>query len=131
MRLPPPPSEFAGLLPMRLVVALIFLMHGGQKLFTFGLSGVTGMMSGLGVPLPQVAAALLIAVECLGGLALLSGIGIRWAALLLVGDMAGAIVLAKMRGGFFSPQGIEFELLLLACALTLALLGAGRRRAST
>lgn len=127
MRLPPPPSTFAGLLPIRLAIALVFLMHGGQKIFTFGLSGVTGMLTGMGVPLPSVAAVLLIAVECLGGLALLVGIGVRWAALLLVGDMAGAILLAKLKGGFFAPQGVEFELVLLAGALTLALLGTGRR----
>lgn len=130
MRLSDSPSPARGLLPLRLVIALVFLMHGGQKLFVFGIAGTSGMMGHMGIPLPQVAAIVVTAVELLGGLAILTGILTRWAALLLVCDMAVAILAVKLHGGFFAPAGFEFELTLLAGALTLALLAPGRRMAA-
>lgn len=114
-----------GVLPLRLVVGLVFLMHGGQKLFVFGLEGTVAFMSQLGVPAPSLAAMVLIAVEMLGGLALILGLFARWAALLLAVDMLVAILTVHLRGGFFLPDGYEFVLTLLAANVTLALLGPG------
>ena len=119
----PPPSW--SLVPLRLVVAAVFLMHGGMKLFVMGLGGVTGMFTHMGIPLAAVAAPIIIAVEILGGLAVLLGVFTRWAGLLLAADMAGAIFFAKLHGGFVGPQGYEFELLLLGASLTLAATGPG------
>jgi putative oxidoreductase len=79
----------------------------------------------MGIPLPQVSAAVVIAVELLGGAALILGLFTRWAAAALAIDMAVAVVMVKLPGGFFAPQGVEFELTLCAAALTLALVGAG------
>jgi putative oxidoreductase len=118
----PPPW---GLLPLRLVVAAVFLMHGGMKLFVMGVPAVTGMFGHMGIPLAAVAAPLVVAVEILGGLAVLTGVFTRWAGLLLAADMAGAIFFAKLHGGFFAPKGWELELLLLGAALTLAAAGPG------
>ena len=39
--------------------------------------------------------------------------------------MVATIVMVRMKGGFFAPKGIEFELLLLGGALALVLAGAG------
>ncbi len=33
-----------GMLPLRIAVGLVFLMHGGQKFFVFGLAGTTDIM---------------------------------------------------------------------------------------
>jgi putative oxidoreductase len=110
-----------------LVIGLIFVMHGGQKLFVYGVAGTTGAMHSMGIPLPQVAAIVVTAVELLGGVAILTGFFIRWAGLLLACDMAVAILAVKLKGGFFAPAGVEFELALFGGALTLALLGAGRK----
>jgi putative oxidoreductase len=82
-------------------------------------------MAGVGIPAPQVAAVLVTALELLGGLALIAGFLTRWVALLLAVDMAVAILTVKLKGGFFAPQGVEFELTLLAALLTLAATGAG------
>ena len=46
-----------GLLPLRVAVGTVFLMHGGQKLLVYGLAGTRGAMAQMGIPLPQVAAA--------------------------------------------------------------------------
>jgi putative oxidoreductase len=128
MRFTATPSQTVGLLPLRLVIALVFLMHGGQKLFVYGITGTTGAMQGMGIPLPHLSAIAVTMVELAGGLAILAGVFTRWAALLLVVDMTVVILVVKPHGGFFSPGGFEFELTLLAGALTLALLAPPRHR---
>jgi len=114
-----------GVLPLRLVIGLVFVVHGAQKLLVFGLAGTSGFLASLGVPLPQVAAAGLIAVEIVGGLALVAGAWTRPAAALLAADMLVAILTVHARGGFFVPGGVEFVLTLLGGCLALVGLGAG------
>jgi putative oxidoreductase len=115
-----------GMLPLRIVVGLVFLMHGGQKLFVFGLAGTADIMGKLGLPLPSLAAAIVITVELLGGLAILLGIFTRLAGALLAFEMVVAILVARLHGGFFAPYGYEFELTLLGSCLTFALSGPGQ-----
>ena len=69
-----------GPVPLRLVVGLVFILHGAQKLLDPGPAGTAGFLGQLGVPLPAVAAAVLIAVELVGGLLVLIGWRTRWAA---------------------------------------------------
>jgi putative oxidoreductase len=114
-----------GLMPLRLAVGAVFLAHGGQKLFVFGLAGTADIMSKIGIPLATVAAAVVITVECLGGVAIVAGLMTRWAAALLAIDMTVAILAARIQGGFFTPYGYEFEMTLLGACITLALVGAG------
>lgn len=114
-----------GMLPLRVVVGLVFLMHGGQKLFVYGLSGAAGAMTQMGIPLPGLAAVVVTFVELLGGLAIITGLFTRWAGVLLAIDMTVAILKVRIGGGFFAPSGFEFELTLLGAALTLAAVGAG------
>jgi putative oxidoreductase len=112
-----------GMLPLRVVVALVFLMHGGTKLFVWGLSGTTGAMTQMGIPLPGLAAVVVTCVELLGGLAILTGFFTRWAGVLLAIDMAVAILKVRLAAGLLG--GYELELTLLGAALTLAAVGAG------
>ena len=118
-----------GMLPLRIVVGLVFLMHGGQKLFVFGLGGTADIMGKLGLPLPLICAAIVITVELLGGLAILLGVFARLAGALLAFEMVVAIVVARWHGGFFAPYGYEFEFTLLGACLTFALNGPGRMSA--
>ena len=118
-----------GMLPLRIVVGLVFLMHGGQKLFIFGLAGTADIMGKLGLPLPIVCAAIVIAVELLGGLAILLGVFARVASALLAFEMVVAIIVARVHGGFFAPYGYEFKLTLLGAALTFTLNGPVRMSA--
>ena len=96
-----------GALPLRLVLGPVFAVHGAQKLFGFGLAGTADFLGSLGVPLPTVAAAGLIAVELLGGVALLLGAWTRIVAALLAVDMLVAILTVHLRGGFFVPDGVS------------------------
>jgi len=52
---------------LRVVVGIVFVMHGWQKVFVYGLDGVSGMMGQLGVPLPEISAAMAMGTELLGG----------------------------------------------------------------
>jgi len=114
-----------GLLILRLALGTVFLVHGGQKLFTMGMAASAGMMANLGVPAPSLVGPLVAIVEPLAGLAIVLGLLTRVAGLAVAVEMVGAILLVHLPNGFFVPKGIEFPMMLLASALTLMALGAG------
>ena len=114
-----------GITILRVVVGIVFVAHGGQKLFVWGFGNVAGFFGQVGIPAPMVAAVIVTLVEFLGGLALLLGLFTRWAAIPLAVNMLGAILTVHWKGGFFLPDGFEFALTLLAANVTLAFLGSG------
>jgi len=114
-----------GVTILRMVVGVVFLAHGGQKLFVFGISGFAGFLAKVGIPAPLLAALLVSLVEFGGGLALFFGLFTRWAALPLAVNMLVAILTVHLAGGFFLPGGVEFALTLFAANLALLFLGGG------
>ena len=65
----------------RLLLALMFLPAGWGMLT--GFAGSVGYTASGGMPMPEVATAVALAVEIVGSLALIFGLGTRWAALAL------------------------------------------------
>jgi len=119
------PRLDAGLALLRVLVGATFAAHGAQKLFVFGLEGVTGAFTQMGIPLPGLAGPLVALVEFFGGIALAVGLLTRLAGLGLAITMLGALFFAHSGSGFFLPTGAEFALVMFAGAAALALTGPG------
>lgn len=122
------PTQAAGLgiAALRVVVGLTFLLHGWQKLMDMGLPATAVFFGKLGVPAPELVAAMVTAFEIVGGIALLAGFLSRWVSIPLGIDMVAAIALFHLPRGFFVGEGgMELALLLLAGLVTLALNGSG------
>lgn len=113
-----------GALVMRLVLGLIMVAHGYQKVIPRGaLYNFTHMVGHLGLPswLGYVSAF----TEFFGGMLLLVGLFTRVAALLMVIDMAVAIVKVHLHGGLLGNNSFAFPLACLALALMLVFVGSG------
>lgn len=114
-----------GITVLRVVLGIVYLAHGWQKLFSMGFHGVAGFFGGAGIPLPFVSAVIVTLVEFLGGIALIIGLFTRWAAALNGFDMIVAILVVHLKNGFLKPGGFEHPLTLLAACLALVWLGPG------
>lgn len=118
------------LLLIRLMLGVVFVFHGSQKLFGAfdgpGIDGFAGYLTSLEVPLPTLSAWLAALAEFGGGLSLLAGLGLRFMALPLAFTMGVAAF--KVHGDAFSVQnsGMEYPLTLGVILIALALAGAGR-----
>lgn len=111
---------------LRVTMGGMFLAHAGLKIFVFTPAGTAGYFQSLG--LPAALAYLTIAVELLGGLALIAGFRTRIVALALVPVMLGAAFFGHGAAGFFfsNPNGgWEFPAFWTVALLVQALLGAG------
>lgn len=117
--------QSCGLAVLRIVVGVVFFMHGYQKLFKIGFHGVVGIFGHMGIPLPAVFAIIVTLAEFIGGILLITGLATRIPAALNSIDMIVAILLVHLRHGFFNPGGFEFPLTLLAAATCLVLAGGG------
>jgi uncharacterized membrane protein YphA (DoxX/SURF4 family) len=113
---------------LRLALGVVFLAHGLSK---FGdLNGISQMFAGMGMPAAGLMAAMVAAIEAIGGVALILGIGTRVAAVFLSIVMLVAIVMVKSKVGLIAPMGAplpgaELDLALLAGAVALILQGGG------
>jgi putative oxidoreductase len=111
---------------LRVVVGIVFFVHGWQKVFGFGIHGVAGMFGSVGIPLPLVSAGIVMVVEFLGGALLILGVATRLAAGLNAIDMLVAILAVHLKNGFFNQNmGFEFPLTLLAACICLMVAGPG------
>ena len=116
-------------LPLRVSLGVIFMAHGGQKLF--GLFGGKGLQATadlfatkLGMTPGMLWAALASGGEFFGGLLVLVGFLTRFGALSIAVVMLVAMTQVHW-GAFFMPKGIEFTLALLGSSLALLIAGAG------
>lgn len=108
---------------LRLFVGGVFVAHGALKLFG-GLKGFAGFLQQAGVPAPDLMAPVVAAVEFLGGVAMILGLGTRAASLLLVVVMIVAMLTVTLKAGF--SGGYDINLALLGGLLALLLAGPGK-----
>lgn len=81
----------------RLLLSVIFLWSGFQKLAAFG--GTVGYMASLGLPVPELAALVAIGVECVGGILVLVGYQTRLVGLVMAGWCIATALVAHAHFG--------------------------------
>ncbi|MEI7025966.1 DoxX family protein [Paenibacillus sp. y28] len=119
-----------GLLIVRLVVGLLFVGHGAQKLFGwfggYGPKGTGGFFESIGIK-PGVAMAVIAGLlELVGGLLFAAGLLTTVGAIAIIATMLVAIIKVHGKNGLWSTaNGIEYHLVLIAIAVAVALTGAG------
>lgn len=107
----------------RIGIGIVFVAHGWQKWTEYGLAGTAGSFEKMGVPLPSVSAAFAATVELAGGLALIAGLALPIAGVLLAANMLGAWVLVHLPNGLIGEGGAELVIVLGAAALALGFNG--------
>jgi putative oxidoreductase len=122
-------------LVVRVALGVVFVAHGGQKVFGwFGGHGLRATIAGFkGMGVPPAAAALAAFIELFGGVAMLLGLLARPAAVGIIVVMLVAIAKVHARHGFFinfqgvpgRGHGYEFNVVLIAMALSILIGGAG------
>ena len=122
-------------LVVRLILGVIFFAHGAQKVFGwFGGRGLSQTIAGFRqMNIPAAATVTASCIECFGGLAMIVGLLARPVALALIAVMLVAIKKVHARHGFFlnwslaqdKGHGFEFNLALIAMALSIVIGGAG------
>jgi putative oxidoreductase len=119
-----------GLLILRLVVGLLFVGHGAQKLFGafggHGIEGTGGFFESVGLRPGRLHARAAGLNEFVGGLLLAVGLLTPVAAALLIATMVAAVITVHGAKGLWNTEGgYEFNLVLGATAFALAAVGAG------
>ncbi len=119
-----------GLLILRLVVGLLFVGHGAQKLFGIwgghGLKGTAGFFEQIGLKPGHIHAGAAGAMEFGGGALLALGLFTPFASAALIAVMTAAVITVHFTKGLWSTQGgYEYNLVLAAAAFALAAIGAG------
>ncbi|MCU1716969.1 DoxX family protein [Pseudomonas sp. 5P_3.1_Bac2] len=120
-----------GITVLRIVTGIIFVAHGSQKLFGwfggYGLQGVAQWMESIGLTPGYVMAVLAGGAEFFGGLALILGLLVRPASVVLGFSMLVAIFSVHLANGLFiTNNGYEYALTLLVVSIALLIDGAGK-----
>jgi len=111
------------LLAVRIVVGIVFMAHGSQKLFgAFQGPGPAGTVESLG----EVGYLVMVG-EFFGGAGILLGFLSRFSAFWITVIMVGAIVKVHAARGFFlSKGGFEFNLALIGLLICILIVGPGK-----
>ena len=119
--------ESYGATVLRLFLGVIYIMHAYLAAVVLGPRGMIAYQTAKGIPFPEIATWYLIVAHGLGGLCLILGVLVRWAAVVNIPIMAAAVVVIHLKQGFFMGKdgGYEYALLVLGATIAQALLGAG------
>lgn len=122
------PARDVAVLVARVLLGVVLFAHGFQKLFIYGLGGTAAAFTKMGVPVPPASAAYASIVELVGGGLLIVGAATTIVSVLVVLDMIGASLTTGsfLKGVFVAQHGFELEASVLAGALLLLAVGAGR-----
>jgi putative oxidoreductase len=119
-------------LVLRAMIGVVFIAHGAQKLFGAfnggGLHETANAMAEYGLRPGMFFAVLGGIIEFGGGLLLLVGLLTPVAGVIIICNMIVAIAVSSGRNGFVVPGrlGYEYNLVLIAIAFALTIIGGGR-----
>jgi len=125
-------------IPLRMIVGYGFMAHGYAKIAR-GPEHFADILHAIGVPAADVMAWATIVVELVGGLAVLLGTFVTWAAVPMAAILLVAAFTVHLPNGFssiklqavtaagaqFGQPGYETDLLYLACLAALVVGGSG------
>lgn len=129
-------SDAGTLTFLRVVLGLVMLPHGAQKLLGwfggYGYAGTMGYFTN-DLKIPAILGFLAIVTEFFGAIALITGLFTRAAAFGMAAIMAVAVLTTHLPFGFFmnwsgtqKGEGFEYHILLGAIAAVLVAKGGGR-----
>lgn len=115
------------LLVFRLVLGLVFIIHGWDKVYLTGITETTGRFSAAGVPQPKISAWIAAVAELAGGGMLVVGLLATLAAGGLALLMACAFYFVHLGSEMFvADGGYEYVVVLIVALLMVVVFGPGR-----
>lgn len=123
----PAPARDIALLLSRIVIAVVMLAHGYQKLFINGISRTTDGFESMSIPLAIVSASFVTVVELVGSTLLILGAMTPVMCALILVVTGGAAVFVHIPNGIFVTNGgWELVGVISAGVVAIAAVGPGR-----
>lgn len=122
-----PAVRDGALLILRLILGVIFVAHGWDKIFVTGVDKTTGHFVAAGIPQAEMTVWLVAIVELVGGALLILGLLAPAVAAVLVIEMLGALWSVHWGNGLFMrDNGAELVLSLIGGLIMVVAFGSGR-----
>ena len=96
-----PAVRDGALLVLRLILGVIFISHGWDKIFITGVDKTTGYFVAAGIPQAEITVWLVAIIELVGGALLILGLLAPAVAMVLVVTMLGALWAVHLGNGLF------------------------------
>lgn len=127
-RLLPVPAAVrdAGLLVTRVILGVVLIAHGWEKFAINGIEGTGAFFDSVGIPGATAAAAVVGAIELVGGILLILGLLTPLVAVLVVVVMIGAFFTVHIGSGVYVANGWELVAVVGLAAAVFGLVGPGR-----
>ena len=122
----PNPLHSISTLLGRLILGVVLIAHGWQKLKSWGPEQTQSKFEGMGAPMPELSSQIATWVELVGGILIVLGLLSRIVGPIIFLQMMGAAIIAHRSNGIFvSDGGWELVAAIGAAGLFLGASGAG------
>lgn len=112
---------------VRLILGIIFVAHGWDKIFITGVDKTTGYFVAANIPQAHLTVWVVAIIEMIGGALLILGLLAPTVAVILMIEMIGAWWSMHLENGLFvRDNGGELVFALLACLVIIFVFGSGR-----